>query len=186
MYANVSSCVCVDILCYLCLFLLAMWFLGCILSNTQIWIIFWKCLFLNSEQKLTLTEYFGFIKKFLNCFKWPENYSVLRFTRACANWDFPLLYLSVVLFFSIGNECISLLWARGFDWLWIWHANDSLSAVNLISCPWRHRSIWILFWKEREKSAMYSVNKGIRFGSRCTAIKEFHYKTLTRVWLFFN
>lgn len=83
--------------------------------------------------------------------------------------DFVCCAFTMSLFPDLKDECIIIVsvWCRsemGFDWLWIWHANDT-SAVKFIlsKCLWRH---WpnisdisdIFYFEKREKSAMYSVN----------------------------
>lgn len=115
--------------------------------------------------------------------------------------DFVCCAFTMSLFPDLKDECIIIVsvWCgseMGFDWLWIWHANDT-SAVKFIlsKCLWRHWpnisdiswDISILFWKERKKCHVQCERKlrWIRFGSRCTAIKEFHYKTETECLLIF-
>ncbi len=110
--------------------------------------------------------------------------------------DFVCCAFAMSLFPDLKDECIIIVsvWCRsemGFDWLcgmpttrlpsnsFCQSVCDVTGQISLI--------YMILFWKERKKCHVQCERKlrWIRFGSRCTAIKEFHYKTETECLLIF-
>lgn len=184
MYANVSSCVCVDIL-YLLTFISV--YIGVYLGwLCDFWGVIWAnkrilCSFAGVLNKFGSWEeriqykvelvFFIFISEQIqvaymkNSTHTNETWCLVdKNTRACAYWDLCCSDLSVVLspwvYFSVWKMNVSLLWACDVVLKWVLiGCGSGMPTTRLPSLL--ARFLWYIwfYFEKREKSAMHSVNR---------------------------